>query len=426
MSVTYAKLTGMNPHAFSDAATSLAKGATKLHTAQTSYTSKVVTPLAAKYGWRGGGQPDALVVAQVDGLAVSTMRLRLLAGKVALTVLAAGMTKAQQRMTEVTREAENEGFTVSDDGTVSGNVSDNPVKSGSNAATAVDYEKRIKKVLAFATHVDNKCAGLFRKSDELPISSQNASPGLLERALDDNVDAMGDLAAAGTALIDVAERAAALQAELWKADGPTFEEAWATASSQQREEIIAAALGLGASIGLIALGSAMEVGGVALDLSTVVVGPGGVLTGVAVHVAGAEVIQVGAAGTIASGAVLGKSLSDIYQLAERKNSENLPPLPQREAAKPPTVQDTKLRNIVNGNYIRPRTKNWVGDGTLGDAIRSENRAGDATRVVFHREKAGWQVHALQKWLIEHPEASAADRAVATDELEKLIQAMSGR
>lgn len=426
MGVSYATLTRMRPHSFADAAGQLAKSATGLHHAQHGYDHHVVRPLRAKHGWRGGGQPDASVVAQVDGLAIATLRLRVLTGKVALVALAAGMAVAQQQLEGVVGKVKSAGMTVGDDGSVAANPWGDAGAAATLSRVSTEYENEIKKVLAFATHVDGACAAALRRSDDLPVSTQNASPGILKQALDDYGNAAGDLASATDLLLDTIERSAALTAELSGRGGASFVEAWHAATPEQRQELLIAALSLDASIGLIATGVLMEVGGVALDISGAFSFGAGTVAGIAVHVAGADVIGAGAAGTLASGAVLAREINELYQLTERKHSWNRPPLPQRPAAKPPQVSDGKLRNIVKDLYLRPGARGpWAGDGTTADALRSEFRTGDSTKLRWHTEKACRALAALQDWISAHPGASVADKAVAEMERETLIEALAG-
>lgn len=424
MGVSYATLTRMHPQSFTNAAGQLADSATGLQHAEHGYDQHVVRPLGARHGWHGGGQPDASVVAQVDGLAIGTLRLRVLAGKVALVALAVGMTAAQQQLKSVVRKVRSAGMTVDDHGSVAANLSGDLGSDATLSRASTEYENEIKKVLAFATHVDGACAAALRRSDDLPVSTQNASPGILKQALDDYGNAADDLAGASTVLFDTIERSATLNAELSGRSGTGFMDAWSEATPEQRQELLITALGLDLGIGLIVAGVLMEIGGVALDISGGFTFGAGTVAGIAVHVAGADVIVAGAGGTVASGAVLAREINDLYQLAERKHSWNRQPLPQRPAAKPPQVSDRKLQNILNNQYLRPQVRDgWSGDGSTADAVRSEWRSAERTGRTWHLQKLTEGIDSLQKWLVRNPSASAHDRSVAEAQLQRLIDVL---
>lgn len=68
--VTYAALTGLNPQAYADASGDMSRVTSTLAAEHGQYRRRVLMPLQAELAWRGGGQPHAAVVAEVNGLAV--------------------------------------------------------------------------------------------------------------------------------------------------------------------------------------------------------------------------------------------------------------------------------------------------------------------------------------------------------------------
>ncbi|MBO0827631.1 MAG: hypothetical protein J2P24_07595 [Streptosporangiales bacterium] len=231
MAVSYATLARMRPQSFVEAAGRLARSATGLQHAEHGYDRHVVRPLGARHGWHGGGQPDASIVAQVEGLAIGTVRLRVLAGRVAFVALAIGMATARQQLESIVRKVESAGMTVDDDGSVAANPSGDIGTDATYSRATTEYENEIRKVLSFATHVDGVCAAALGRNDDQPVSTQNADPGILERALDDYGNAAGDLASASNLLFDTIERSTALDSDLrgrWDAEcqrDPTGQEA---------------------------------------------------------------------------------------------------------------------------------------------------------------------------------------------------------
>ncbi|MPZ67745.1 MAG: hypothetical protein GEU83_20430 [Pseudonocardiaceae bacterium] len=190
--MTYQTLAGLNPRAFTDAARELSRCAARLGREYRQYKSHVMAPLQRKDDWRGGGQPSAAVVATVNGLAIDTLRLRIAAGSITYTYLAAGMATAQQELAVVEHDIEADELTIDGDGTVF-----NPrwwvVDDGTRAQKITAYQHRLDRILAFATNVDLEAARRLGDCGDLPVTTQVATAGVLEQAKRDHADAAGDI-----------------------------------------------------------------------------------------------------------------------------------------------------------------------------------------------------------------------------------------
>ncbi|MQA06472.1 MAG: hypothetical protein GEV07_28405 [Streptosporangiales bacterium] len=430
MSVTFAGLRRLDPRSLNDAAADLSKAASKLKREYGQYRRQVLEPLDRKEDWRGGGQPDASVVATVNGLAIDTTRMRLAAGNVALAALAAGLTVAQQQMAARNRAVEADGYEVDSNGVISNLPAGNPTFTGAGTPIAKiqEHERRRKEILAFATKVDDKCAAALSRSDEAPVSGQYASPGLLARARQDHANAANDLANAVGVLFDVAETARHLAATAnQESIGVTLLEALAGMDQRQRDELCLAIAAVTAGAGIVILGAGLAGSGAGVTGAS-----GGTLAiaGVPLTVIGTGAIRYGT-GVIVTGTLAGgKTVHDLYSEARSKSSSanvRKHRYPQRPPAVQPRVSDTKLRNILDNLYKGSKGNNAdrAGDGTTADAIRAERISGCATKNTWHRKKAGYEMQALQRWLNERPNASAHDRAVAEAELENLVAALNG-
>lgn len=145
-------------------------------------------PRCAEAGWRGGGQPDAAVVAEVNGLAIDTLRLRAATGALAHLYAYAGFTLAQQQLSALVRRVEADDLTVDATGNVSANhvpVADTGVP-GSVSAQVLAYQRQIGQVLDVATTIDTTAAKRLDASHDPPVTSLGAHPGLLRRARADH------------------------------------------------------------------------------------------------------------------------------------------------------------------------------------------------------------------------------------------------
>lgn len=185
MSVSYRELTYLNPHAFSDASRSMSKLVTKLATEYVQYKTGVQAPVKARDGWSGGGQPDAAVVVEVNGLAIDTMRLRAATGAVTFLYGNIGFTFAQQQLATLTRTVEADDMRITDTGTV---VDDHDP----NSAKRTKHQHHLQQILDFATTIDQTVAGSLNTSHEQPVVGLTNHPGLLEEARRDHENAVVD------------------------------------------------------------------------------------------------------------------------------------------------------------------------------------------------------------------------------------------
>ncbi|MFD0360093.1 hypothetical protein ACFQZZ_01350 [Nocardia sp. GCM10030253] len=92
----------------------------------------------------------------------------------------------------------------------------------------------------------------------------------------------------------------------------------------------------------------------------------------------------------------------------------------------PTVNDTRLQNILNDLYKGANNPGRVGDGTTADAVRNELKTLEPTEGRWHLQKAMESQRGLAKWLMDKANTDPADRAVAIRELQNLMDALAGR
>lgn len=90
----------------------------------------------------------------------------------------------------------------------------------------------------------------------------------------------------------------------------------------------------------------------------------------------------------------------------------------------PTVESTKLQNVVNDLYKGTINPNRVGTGTTADAVRNELETGLPTGGTFHLEKAQQYSNALAK-LLKSGNLGDRDRLVAQSLLDDLGSAQGG-
>jgi len=81
---------------------------------------------------------------------------------------------------------------------------------------------------------------------------------------------------------------------------------------------------------------------------------------------------------------------------------------RRAMAKPP-VTDPTLKGLMDDLY---RANATVGSGSTAAAVRQEMATGQPVGNVFHTQKAGDYLKALEKWVKNNPSASASDRHAA--------------
>jgi hypothetical protein len=174
------------------------------------------------------------------------------------------------------------------------------------------------------------------------------------------------------------------------------------------------AMALGA--GAIVVGAGGEIGGIALDVTGV-----GAVVGVPAGVVSAGVIATGVA-TVSAGAMTVAQSAPGFDHTEPfrpDRSDDGPPA----AAKRPDVSDPKLGNIVDSLYRGTSSETRTGSGTTADAVRYERTSGNSVGHKLHTEKANNSVRALRSWLRRNPQASAADRQVAQQEYDDLLDAL---
>ncbi|MBB5918490.1 hypothetical protein BJY24_007402 [Nocardia transvalensis] len=104
-----------------------------------------------------------------------------------------------------------------------------------------------------------------------------------------------------------------------------------------------------------------------------------------------------------------------------------PPVPTpKPPATKPTVNDSKLQNILNDLYKGAGNPDRVGDGTTADAIRNEYANLVPTEGKWHLTKGVESQRALANWLMNRANNDPADRAVAIKELQNLMDALAGK
>lgn len=184
MTVSYQALKVLRPASLHQASTALSTAVTKLATEHTQYTTRVVDPLKARRGWHGGGQPDAAAVAEVNGLAIDTTRLRAAAGAAAYTYAFAGFTVAQVYLTAL-EKVKDGGMRITELGSV---VDDHDP----NSVQRTRCQVQLQKILDYATKVDGHASHTLNKSHEPPVTTLTNRPGLLDQARAGNADASTD------------------------------------------------------------------------------------------------------------------------------------------------------------------------------------------------------------------------------------------
>lgn len=182
MTVSYQALRRVNPRSLTATAADLSRCAAKLGTEYRQYEHGVVRALRRGAGWHGGGQPSAQIVATVNGLAIDTMRRRLAAGSITFVYLSAGMRKAKQELAALERELDTEHLEVDEDGHVEPSIFFYRPTDAHGGDLATRYQHDLDTILGFASTVDAEAARRLADGDDLPVTTQIASAGVLERA----------------------------------------------------------------------------------------------------------------------------------------------------------------------------------------------------------------------------------------------------
>jgi uncharacterized protein YukE len=173
---------------------------------------------------------------------------------------------------------------------------------------------------------------------------------------------------------------------------------------------------MAAGAGLVALGAAGDLGGLALIASAV-----GAPAGAAVAAGSTALMGVGA-GLVGVGA--------LTVAQDAQGSDRVEPFrpggsgpAEIPAAQRPNVEDPQLNNMVRDLYRGTESPGRTGDGTTADAARYERATGESVKGGDHVRKANNYVRGLRNWLRRHPDASAQDRGAAQNELDNLLDAL---
>ncbi|GAA2757563.1 hypothetical protein [Actinopolymorpha rutila] len=92
-------------------------------------------------------------------------------------------------------------------------------------------------------------------------------------------------------------------------------------------------------------------------------------------------------------------------------------IPKRPAPPKPNATNPRLKNIIDNIWKHAGKSGTAGDGTTFDALRNEILTGRPSNGIFHMQKSIESMRGLQK-IIDSPNTSAADRAIAEDLLRR--------
>lgn len=82
--------------------------------------------------------------------------------------------------------------------------------------------------------------------------------------------------------------------------------------------------------------------------------------------------------------------------------------------------------MVNDLYRGARSADRVGDGHTADAALFERASGDLVKDKNHIKKANIYIRGLRNWLRRNPDAAPSDRAIAINEMNRLLHAVGRR
>lgn len=404
------------------------------------FVTNVQKPIDSGHVWADGGQPDASTVMEINRTALGIGQLEMDSASRTILALYDALSSAQGYLLTSLYEADQKNITVNDDGSASydgpvtttpynpygggGGLPDADTVSKQNDAKRI--EREVKGYLGFAGIADSTCKTILNRiASHSPAYSSTADTSVLgyNRSLVDDVLKDNDMAVAnqtfwGSAVPQPMPEEPSGWDKFWGGVGDFFSNL-----ADHAGDLALETLSLAGGVTLMVLGSGVEVGGVALDITGA-----GALIGVPANAAGVVVIGTGATLTTAGALGMGDTMNQVFSETMSDSSGGStssapqPPTGSGVASKPP-VGDTKLGNIVDDLYKGTKGTNPVGDGTTADAVRAERITGNPSGGKWHFGKAGEYIHSLQKWLTEHPDASAADRAVATQEMENLQNAL---
>ncbi|MBO0826666.1 MAG: hypothetical protein J2P24_02680 [Streptosporangiales bacterium] len=445
MGITVSELKNVNTLNISYAAGDFANASSWYSDALDSFVSDVQNPIDSGHAWHDGGQQDAATVMEINRSALGIGEVEMDAASRTLLGLSSALGSAQGYLLTSLFEAHQKSITVHEDGSASydGPVTTTPYSSYGGGGGLPDadtvskqndakrIEREVKGYLAFANIADTTSKGVLdRIASHTPSYSTTADPSVLSynESLVDEVLKDRDIAAANQRFWDVAVPKAMPEQpsgwdKFWHGVGNFFSYAWDNPTDVANLVKDAGVSAMGVLVA--AAGGTIAVGGGVLDLGVVTIP-----AGAAVSVAGAGVAVAGGTMAVAGAGQLGVDLAQMNSDAQSSGGSGEPasttPEPPNVATKP-TVQDSKLGNIVNDLYKGTKSDQPVGDGTTADAVRSERITGKPSgpegRAKWHFGKAGEYIHTLQKWMAEHPDASAADKAVAQQEMENLQNAL---
>lgn len=365
MSVSYRELKHLRPTSLHQASTALSAAVTKLATEHTQYRVRVVKPLKAKHGWHGGGQPDAAAVAEINGLAIDTTRLRAAAGAAAYTYAFAGFTVAQVYLRALLKKIKKDQMHVDADGNVSSN--DIPIGDdgdpGSTSAKVLTYQTDMGKILRFASRIDAYSAHTLNTSHESPVTTLTNKPGLLDQARADNADAARDARAAVGLLKQLGEQAKGLpdlrdldvDLPSYDVELPPSAPALAELGAQMIKEALEGAVG-GALLGLLLApetdGASSAAGLVSVAVCSVLAAAGAAV----VVAAGVSPDQVSiyrtSSGGISKTGGPSTNFDDLLQRAEQIENQAEPGYGGRgvDDFNAPKVHADRHGNLTNGKY----------------------------------------------------------------------------
>lgn len=439
MGITVSELKNVKTLDISYAAGDFANASSWYGDALDSFVSDVQKPIDSGHAWHDGGQPDASTVVEINRLALGIGEVEMDAASRTLLGLHSALGSAQGYLLTSLYEANQKNMHVAEDGTTTADPSKQPVNNfgapvGSNPDSddAARIERELKGYLAFATIADATAKGVLdRIASHTPSYSTTADPSVLayNQSLVDDVLKDRDIAAANQRFWEVAVPKAMPEQpsgwdKFWHGVGNFFSYAWDNPGDVANLVKDAGASALGVLIA--AAGGTIALSGGVLDLGIVTIP-----AGAAVSVAGAGVAVFGGALAVTGASQFGNDLAQMNSQAQSSGGSGNPasttPRPPSGVATKPQVSDTKLNNILDDLYKGTKGPNPTGDGTTADAVRNERITGQPSgppgRGKWHFGKAGEYIHSLQKWLAEHPNASAADKAVATQEMENLQNAL---
>jgi hypothetical protein len=170
--------------------------------------------------------------------------------------------------------------------------------------------------------------------------------------------------------------------------------------------------------GLMLLGGTGAVGGGALTVTGA-----GAPAGVPLTIASAGLVATGA-GVAGAGAIslaINASGDDRMQPLGSGGSSTTPPV--RPAAQQPATEARPLTNMLDDLYKGANSPARVGDGHTADAALFERTSGGLVHGKNHIKKANIYIRGLRNWLRRNPDASPSDRAIATNEMNRLLHAV---